>query len=331
MSARLRGFVGADGVTGALGAQPRLALETPERVPLTFELAPLGARLAAVTIDVVVVFLSVAVIGAIASALAGPSAGEVFGEVELDDAALLVESVVQLAVFFLWNFYFIVTELRWQGRTIGKRVCGLRVIARDGGPLSSGLVFARNLTRDIEMLLPLMALVYPQLLGLDSGWALLLCWLWLGILALMPLFNRYRARVGDLIAGTLVVSAPREALLADLVSSGVAGADGSTVAAGPPEDDPWGFTREQLDLYGIHELQILEDVLRRYPDEVDHDLLETIAAKIRAKLDWGPSAELRATGRDRDAHAFLRAFYAAQRARLEHKMLFGQRQERKVR
>lgn len=330
MSARLRGFVGADGVTGALGGQPRLSLETPERVPLTFELAPLGSRLAAVTIDVVIVFIAVAIVGAIASALASPSSGELFGDIEVDDATLFVESIVQLAVFFLWNFYFIFTELRWQGRTIGKRVCGLRVIARDGGPLSSGLVFARNLTRDIEMLLPLMALVYPQLLGLESGWALLVCWIWLGILALMPLFNRHRARVGDLIAGTLVVSAPREALLADLVSTG-GGAQGGPSRAGAPGDDPWGFTTEQLDLYGIHELQILEDVLRRYPDEVDHDLLETIAAKIRAKLDWSPPPELAATGRDRDTHAFLRAFYAAQRARLEHKMLFGKRQERKVR
>jgi hypothetical protein len=32
-----------------------------------------------------------------------------------------------------------------------------------------------------------------------------------------------------------------------------------------------------------------------------------------------------------DPEPFLRAFYEAQRARLEQKMLFGKRQERKVR
>src|SRR5215210_1225354 len=37
-------------------------------------------------------------------------------------------------------------------------------------------------------------------------------------------------------------------------------------AAPPPEEFP-SFTREQLDVYGIHELQVLEDLLRRQDGE----------------------------------------------------------------
>ena len=300
---------------GAEGGE-RLALQTPEHVALHFELAPLGSRLLAVCIDVLIVFLAVVLVTALTSLLAGGRSG--LGDIDADDPRLLVEAVAQLATFFIWNFYFIFTELRWQGRTIGKRAVGIRVIARDGGPLSSGLVFARNLTRDVEMLLPLMALASPSSLGFVSGWGLALTWVWLGIMALMPLFNRYRARVGDLIAGTLVVNAPRESLLEDLVADRTNG-DVATQHA-------YSFTQEQLDLYGIHELQILEDVLRRYPSHIDFDLLLTIARKIQRKVDWHA-----ADGREPDAYQFLQAFYAAQRGRLEHKLLFGKRQERKVR
>lgn len=311
----------------------RLSLMTPEEVPLVFELAPFGSRITAFVIDLVIITMAVLLIVTVAvEALKGAIA-------DLDKgSAEIIGAIVDLSIFLIWNFYFIVTELRWQGRTIGKRIAGIRVIARDGGPLSADLVFARNLTRDLEMLIPLLAILEPKVIGLEDPGLLALCWLWLGIIALMPLANRYRARAGDLVAGTLVVSAPTEQLLPDLIASRVAvqtkpGTAGSPtdvgasdVAAIVPQSERYPFQPEQLDTYGIRELQILEDVLRRYPDQIDSELLETIADRIKKKIDWTAP-----DGMAFDAHDFLRAFYAAQRARLEHKLLFGQRQERKVR
>jgi uncharacterized RDD family membrane protein YckC len=305
---------------GGLGSSGRrVALQTPENVPLVFELASVGSRILAIGIDLMVVstlvFLVVMLVGLIT-----PSGGAEELFVEVGDGALATMAILKLAVFFIWNFYFIVTELRWQGRTLGKRIVGLRVIARDGGPLSAGLVYARNLTRDIEMLIPLAAIVSPEVLGIDSTLVRIIAWLWLGIMAFMPLFNQNRARVGDLLAGTLVVNAPRQQLDGDLV------ADQPIVTVGDG-DTPIQFTDAQLDLYGIHELQILEDVLRRYPAQIDHGLLDTIAVKIQRKIGWEGDNPVD-TG---EAYPFLRAFYAAQRKRLEHKMLFGKRQERKIR
>ena len=295
----------------------RLSLNTPEEVPLVFELAHLGSRAFAFMIDFFVVAASVLLIVAIAiEALQGAfSDGDT-------DRAMIVSAIVDLSVFVIWNFYFILTELRWQGRTVGKRIAGIRVIARDGGPLSADLVFARNLLRDLETLIPLLAILEPKVIGLEDPALLLICWLWLGLLALMPLMNRYRARVGDLVAGTLVVQAPAERLLPDLVQRD----EHSDKEAGPGVDPRFPFTTEQLDTYGIRELQILEDVLRRYPNEIDPDLLDTIADKIRRKIDWHAPE-----GTMSGSYEFLRAFYAAQRARLEHKLLFGQRQEKKIR
>ncbi len=84
------------------------------------------------------------------------------------------------------------------------------------------------------------------------------------------------------------------------------------------------ITAEQLDLYGIYELQVLEDVLRRQPNPADEELLKVICSKIITKIGGHQDPSKVA------AEPFLRAFYAAQRGRLEHKMLLGKRQERKV-
>lgn len=311
----------------------RLSLMTPEEVPLVFELAPFGSRITALVIDLVIITVAVLLIVTLAVEVLKGAIADVDSE-----RAQVVGAIVDLSIFLIWNFYFITTELRWQGRTIGKRIAGIRVIARDGGPLSADLVFARNLTRDLEMLIPVLAILEPKVIGLEDPGLLALCWLWLGIIALMPLANRYRARAGDLVAGTLVVSAPVEQLLPDLIASrgavraspggaeAEADSDPDTQAALIAQSARYPFRPEQLDTYGIRELQILEDVLRRYPDQIDSELLETIADRIKKKLDWSAP-----DGIAFDAHDFLRAFYAAQRARLEHKLLFGQRQERKVR
>lgn len=293
----------------------RLALQTPEEVPLVFELAPIGSRVLAFTLDLLFIFTVVVVIALVFSWASGGY--------YTSDGDNLLEALLGLIIFFVWNFYFIFTELRWHGRTIGKRVAGIRVIARDGGPLTSDLVFARNLTRDIEWVFPLIAILDSSVLGIDSPALLVVCWVWLGVMAFLPLLNRYHCRVGDLVAGTLVVAAPVERLLPDLIAEAAAAKE---EAARRGKDDEYKFTQDQLDTYGIHELQILEDVLRRYPQQIDPELLQTIAHKIQMKIRWQPEPSQRV-----EAYPFLRAFYAAQRARLEHQMLFGQRREHKVR
>src|SRR4029077_5810449 len=57
--------------------------------------------------------------------------------------------------FLVRNLYFVYFEIAWRGATPGKRAVGLRVIDRHGGPLLPTAVIARNLTREVEMFLPL--------------------------------------------------------------------------------------------------------------------------------------------------------------------------------
>ena len=53
--------------------------------------------------------------------------------------------------FVVRNAYFLIFELKWGGVTPGKRMAGLRVIDRRGGPLLPSAVVARNLTRQAEI------------------------------------------------------------------------------------------------------------------------------------------------------------------------------------
>jgi uncharacterized RDD family membrane protein YckC len=57
-----------------------------------------------------------------------------------------------LALMFLLMWaYTIVQEALW-GRTVGKRVLGLRVVARDGAPIGWMAAITRNLLRTVDML-----------------------------------------------------------------------------------------------------------------------------------------------------------------------------------
>lgn len=277
-------------------------LLTPEGVPLIFQLAERGARAAAVLIDLVIMYLGIAaVVLAFLFSL---------GWIGIDG---VVTGLVILVSFLVRSFYFIYFELRWQGQTPGKRALGIRVIDRRGGYLRADSVFARNLLREVELFLPMTLLFMP---GEGSqGWFKLLTFVWVGIFLLLPFFNRDRLRAGDLVAGTWVIAAPKALLLGDVA------ADATGTKGGVSADPEFPFTRGQLQVYGIYELQTLEEVLRQQGPQSAETRRE-VARRIQRKIGWtGPEPA--------DAERFLNAFYAALRAHLEARMLFGERRENK--
>ena len=185
-------------------------IATPEGLSLPFVVAPAGDRVSAFLLDLL------AITGATVAVwvLAALSAAAGLGEVGI--------SFALVAGFLLWNFYFIHFEIRWGGVTPGKRRAGLRVISRGGGPLTAEAIFARNLMRNLEFYVPVMALLSPGgLVPSAPGWGRLLAVIWVLVFALMPLFNHDRLRCGDLVAGTLVVKAPAAVLLSDLADRGI--------------------------------------------------------------------------------------------------------------
>ncbi len=271
---------------------------TPEGVPLRFAVALAGDRLGAFLLDLVliavVVLALVVPLGLLASR----------GHLETD----VVLAAALLAVFLVRTFYFTFFELSWQGQTPGKRRLRLRAVEARGGPLTAEAIVARNLTREVELFLPLIALFAPDaLFGGAPGWARLAALAWMLVFGFLPLLNRDRLRVGDLIAGTVVIRTPDAVVLADLSSARA----GEAIA----------FTDAQLDVYGVYELQVLEDVLRGRGRAGHDEAVRTVAGKVREKIGWaGPAVA---------DEPFLDAFYAALRGRLERRLLLGKRRESK--
>ena len=75
----------------------------------------------------------------------------------------------------------------WDGQTPGKRVAGIRVVKESGRPADGAAVLLRNLLRAVDML--------------PFGYAV-------GIICMM--LNRQSRRLGDFVAGTVVVHDRRE-------------------------------------------------------------------------------------------------------------------------
>ncbi len=96
----------------------------------------------------------------------------------------LGQGLYQALMFLVFWAYPIVLEA-WTGQTLGKRLLGLRVVASDGAPASWLAVIVRNLLRTVDML--------------PFGYAV-------GVIA--SLCDAHGRRLGDMVAGTLVVHVP---------------------------------------------------------------------------------------------------------------------------
>jgi uncharacterized RDD family membrane protein YckC len=269
----------------------RRQIVTPEGVPVTVELADYGERLVALAIDLFLWLLATLAIFI-----------PIVWAIGLSGSSLLAISIALFIAFLIRNLYFVYFELAWRGATPGKRVVGLRVIDRAGGPLLPSAVVARNLTREVEMFIPFGVLMtWGKTAGGGVDWENLAVAVWLMFFAALPFINRDRMRGGDLIAGTMVISLPKRALSSDLVERVV----------------QFAFTEQQLRAYGAFELQVLEELLRHPDTPESMRVLNEVCDKICRKIGWtAPVAPA-------DLVPFLREFYTAERAFLERAQLYG--------
>lgn len=144
-----------------------LTITTPEHVPIRLEAAGAGSRFLALMIDW-------AITTAAASGLA-----TILGLMLPRGVAAAI--FVTLSFFLAWGWH-IWFEVRGNGRTPGKRALKLRVIDERGLPVSLYQSLVRNIMRAIDFL--------PLFYGFG---------------ALAALISPLRRRLGDVVAGTLVI------------------------------------------------------------------------------------------------------------------------------
>ncbi|MGV2981211.1 RDD family protein [Camelimonas sp. ID_303_24] len=271
----------------------------PEGVPVNFVITSPGARLGAQCLDLLLTGLAVTIFAALLawSNVLPSGSGKM---------------VIVLLAFLLRVPYYVLSELVWNGRTPGKRIVGVRVINMNGRRLTPHQVTARNLMKEVEFFTPLTMVVAAPFM---SGWGIGLTLVWVLTIMIIPFANQRRQRLGDMIAGTLVVDNPRTTLLPDLAAS-LPRAEAATVAR-------FDFHPDHLNVYGRYELQTLEDVLRNLAGGANAAETARIARTIIRKTGYNGPAP---AGQER---AFLIAFYRAQREHLETLRLFGTSREDK--
>lgn len=153
-------------------------IKTPEYVSLQFSIAGIGSRAAAFIVDQLFLIL---LNGLIFLAL--------YFLLESDLELMMLFNgfetfiaVVIVITFVLNTGYFLVLEYFWGGRTIGKRMLGLRVIQDNGHSITLLSSFIRNFLRLVD------SLPAAYFVGM-----------------LLAFFHPKHKRLGDLAAGTIVV------------------------------------------------------------------------------------------------------------------------------
>ncbi len=150
---------------------------TPEQVAVTYRLAGIGTRFAAMLVDTLIQIALALVI--IFGLFPG---GELAISNFVEQAEAWMVALLTLALFLaLWG-YFIFFEAVWSGRTPGKKLAGIRVMRDAGYPIDFRASFLRNICRYIDFL----PLAY-------------------GVGATVMFFSKDSKRLGDYVAGTIVV------------------------------------------------------------------------------------------------------------------------------
>ncbi len=160
----------------------RLDIDTPEQISLELPLAGIGSRFLALTLDSLIQF-GVVIVLTIMGWIVSMSYTELSGAADKFFSETVGTIVLILVPFCLYWGYFAFFEILWQGRTPGKRVAGLRVIHQTGRPMTAIECIGRNLIRAIDM----------QPLSIYA----------VGLICMMC--NKQNRRVGDFVAGTIVV------------------------------------------------------------------------------------------------------------------------------
>jgi uncharacterized RDD family membrane protein YckC len=147
---------------------------TPEAVALEFRTANVGSRILAYLID-----LAIVVAGAFAGLFAVALLGQATDVVVPDWVAL---TIVLVLLPSWWLGYFIAFEALWRGRTPGKAALGLRVVTKEGAPVRFRHAAIRALLGLVDF-------------ALAGGF----------FAVVFILLTRDNQRLGDLVAGTLVL------------------------------------------------------------------------------------------------------------------------------
>ncbi|MBF2001428.1 MAG: RDD family protein [Synechococcales cyanobacterium M58_A2018_015] len=170
---------------------------TPESVELEFTLAGIGSRALALVIDYQLLAVSLILFWILWDFFTRRLL-ELLDtlDVNYSQVPIWLAAIAFLVTYILYTGYFVYFEVVWQGQTPGKRFAKIRVIRDNGTPVGLASATLRSLLRPLDDLI---------FIG-----AFLIFW------------GRQEKRLGDLIAGTLVIQEERPTVQTALTVSDAA-------------------------------------------------------------------------------------------------------------
>lgn len=242
----------------------RVTLQTPESVELEFTLAGIGNRAYALLIDYIVssLIITVFLISWTYFSI------QIYSIIEnwLGNNNQLGQWLIAIPIltsFFIYVGYFVFFEALWQGQTPGKRYVKIRVIRDDGRPISLQQSTLRALLRPID----------------DT--------FFVGVFLI--LLSKREKRLGDYIAGTLVIQEERSFVSAafplsdqsqDLANQLQIEADMSRML---PED--FAVIREYLQRRQVMTKEAKIEVSKQLADQIKEIIaLEKVPQKVTANI-----------------------------------------------
>jgi uncharacterized RDD family membrane protein YckC len=236
----------------------KLTIETPEQTSLELSLAGVGSRCMALVLDTLIQ-IAVLLVLLILLLILSPQFSS--GATGLGAKGLWAQALIFFAMFVIYYGYFAFFETIWNGQTPGKRVAHLRVIQESGRPLQVWQAIARNLLRIVDQIPGFYAV------GITSA-----------------LLSRQNRRLGDFVAGTVVVHER------PLIGIAIGWAD---PPAGAGTAAPLGVAR-----LGPEEVRLIEAFLERR-NFLDRDvrlrMARQISRRVSEKLGLDPQ-QIRTAG-----------------------------------
>jgi len=248
-----------------MSSPDKLTIETPEQTPLEFAVAGIGSRFLALAADTLLQVVTV-LIFVVVFEIAAPNVDFISQHTQV-----WIQAVFVILLFLIQFAYFAVFEALWNGQTPGKRLTHLRVIRDDGRPIRVYEAVVRNLLRTVDAL--------PGIYAVAIACAF---------------FSRQSKRVGDWVAGTVVV---REVPLQGIVpASHAASADAGMTG------DPRKISHEELRLIEafLDRRVALDPIVRR-------NMAHQIAVRMGKRLEVPPENRP-------DPERFLEALAEAKRS-----------------
>jgi uncharacterized RDD family membrane protein YckC len=227
-----------------------VAIETPEHIVFRHRIAGPARRMVAQLLDLILCY-GVCILVAVFVILVAAGAGAVSGAAESTANAGI--GVVLLLVFAAQWIYFVAWEAL-KGTTPGKMALGLRVVTTEGRPIGFVEAALRNLLRAADAL--------PSIYVVGGV-----------AMALSPSFQR----LGDLVAGTLVVIPDRTRVAAPIV------------LWPPAKAEEWRDVPDDVQL-DADERAAIELFLRRrgmLGEAREHELAEMIAEPLLRRHGMG--------------------------------------------